>query len=71
MQANESGADRAVRVIIGLILLGIGLFVARGAGAVIADIVGAVLLLTGLIGFCPLYRLFGISTGSKAPDKGQ
>lgn len=73
MQANESAADRVIRAVVGLVLLGVGLFAAKGTGAVIADIVGAILLLTGLIGFCPLYRLLGISTAGakRAPDQGQ
>jgi hypothetical protein len=28
--------------------------------------IGLVLLVTGLVGFCPLYRLFGIRTGPAA-----
>lgn len=69
MKANEGTVDRVLRVVIGLVLLGVGLFGASGAGAIVADVVGAVLLLTGLIGFCPLYRLFGISTCAAKPGK--
>jgi len=69
MQANEGTVDRVLRVVIGLVLLGVGLSRVGGAGAVVAVVVGAVLLLTGLIGFCPLYRLFGISTCSAKPGK--
>lgn len=59
---NEGGADRVVRVIIGLALLAVGLFRLHGAGAVVLDIVGVVVVLTGITGFCALYSLFGIKT---------
>ncbi len=55
---NEHVIDRVVRVILGLGLLSlvwIGPQTAWGW-------VGLVPLITGLVGSCPLYRLFGIST---------
>jgi hypothetical protein len=57
---NEHAADRAIRVVLGLGLLSlvwIGPQTAWGW-------VGLVPLVTGLVGSCPLYRLFGISTCS-------
>lgn len=63
MRANEGSTDRLVRVVIGIILLAAGLFGGlSGALAIVADVAGAVLLLTGLVGFCPLYTLLGINT---------
>ncbi|MGB9337916.1 MAG: DUF2892 domain-containing protein [Polyangiales bacterium] len=55
---NEHAADRVIRVIIGIGLLSlvwIGPQTAWGW-------VGLVPLVTGLVGSCPLYRIFGIST---------
>ena len=49
MLANESTADRAMRVVLGIVLLSL-------------VFVGLVPLVTGAIGFCPIYRLFGLST---------
>jgi hypothetical protein len=41
-----------------------------GVWAWIAFIVGGVLILTAAVGFCPLYRVFGWSTGKKAASPG-
>lgn len=66
MRPNEGTADRAVRVIAGFALVAVA-FYALGltAGAVLGIVVaavGAVLILTGVIGFCPAYRICGLST---------
>ncbi len=62
-KVNEANWDRAVRVVLGVVLLYLGLGgVVGGAFGVVLDILGAVLLLTGLVGFCPLYTLFKFST---------
>jgi len=55
---NESSIDRVLRVLVGLVLLSL---VVVGPKTM-WGLVGVVPLLTGLVGFCPLYRLFGIST---------
>lgn len=57
---NEHAVDRVIRVVAGLALLSlvwIGPQTPWGW-------VGLVPLVTGLVGSCPLYRLFGISTCS-------
>ena len=63
---NEGTVDRAIRVVIGLALLIIGFAVVGGTAGTIMGIVGLVPLLTGLIGWCPLYSLFGLSTTGSA-----
>lgn len=60
MKCNESMIDRAMRVIAGLVLVGLA---ATGTVGVWGW-VGVVPLLTGLIGFCPAYAIFGLSTCS-------
>jgi len=63
MKANESTLDRIFRVIGGIGLLALGIFSeVAGAWQIAWTVIGAVLLLTGLFGFCPLYRLFNVST---------
>ena len=63
MKLNESNVDRIIRAVVGLVLLYLGFGgVLGGALAVVADVLGAVLLLTGAIGFCPLYAMFKFST---------
>ena len=68
---NENKADRSVRTAAGVVLLMVAfLLLEAGAGApwgVVVAILGAVFLLTGVIGFCPAYKLCGIST-CKAPQ---
>ncbi len=66
MKTNENGIDRALRLILGVSLL-VASFVWLGVAAgnltgIIAAVIGAVMLITGLVGFCPAYRLVGMST---------
>lgn len=56
---NSGGIDRIIRIIVGLAIIGWGFYAKNWWGAV-----GAVPLLTGLIGWCPAYTLFGIKTCS-------
>ena len=58
MLTNESSIDRALRVVIGIVVLSL---VVVGPKTM-WGLLGLVPLLTGLVGFCPLYRLLGIST---------
>ncbi len=62
---NESLLDRTLRVIIGLALLA-WFMVDHGAGFWhYAKLIGLVALITGLVGTCPIYAIFGISTAKK------
>jgi cytochrome b subunit of formate dehydrogenase len=66
LKLNEAPIDRIIRVIVGIALLALGLFgVAAGIWMWVATILGAILLVTGIVGFCPLYALFKISTAKK------
>lgn len=58
MLTNEGGIDRALRVIVGLVLLSL-VFVGPQTPW---GWIGIVPLLTGIVGFCPAYRIFGLST---------
>ncbi len=65
MKANEATWDRIVRVILGLILLYVGWAVVEprfGVGSIIALLIGVILVVTGAIGFCPLYSVLKINT---------
>ena len=64
MKCNIGKIDRIIRTIIGVALLGWGIM----NNNIIADVVGGVLLLTVIIGWCPPYALFGINTGCKTKD---
>jgi hypothetical protein len=66
MKLNESNVDRIIRAVAGVVLLFLGFGGALSGGlAVVADVVGVVLLLTGAIGFCPLYAALKFSTLKK------
>jgi hypothetical protein len=63
MKTNESSLDRIIRVIVGIVLLALYFTGAVTGGIGIVFIVlGAVALLTGLAGFCPVYALLKINT---------
>jgi Protein of unknown function (DUF2892) len=63
MKCNSGGIDRVLRVIIGLVLIGLA---ATGTVGVWGWI-GVVPLLTGAVGFCPLYTVLGMNTcGTKS-----
>ena len=66
LKANESRVDRILRVIAGVVLVWAGLWPLGGLGGqtlgVVAAIVGLILFVTGLTGFCLIYRLLGVST---------
>ncbi len=57
MKANVGGIDRALRIIVGLAVIGWGIYAKNWLGAI-----GVIPLFTGLIGWCPLYLPFGLST---------
>ncbi|MFN2298944.1 MAG: DUF2892 domain-containing protein [Anaerolineales bacterium] len=62
-KANESGVDRIIRVVLGIILLVLGWGgVVTGTWGWVLKIGGFVPLITGLTGWCGLYALFGIRT---------
>jgi len=66
MKQNESKVDRIIRAVAGVVLLFLGFSGAFSGGlAVIAYILGAVLVFTGTLGFCPIYAAFKISTLKK------
>lgn len=63
MTCNVGGIERPIRIVLGIVLLGVGAFAGLPPwGAGIAFVVGAVALVTGAIGFCPAWKLFGINT---------
>jgi len=59
---NMGKVDRIARAIVGLILVLIAFFIVAGVAQIILWIIGGILLLTAIIGFCPLYYPFHFST---------
>ncbi len=63
MNCNVGGIERPIRIVLGVLLLGIGAFGdLTGAAMGIVLAVGTIALVTGAIGYCPLWTLVGINT---------
>jgi Inner membrane protein YgaP-like, transmembrane domain len=63
MNANVGNPDKIARIVLGLVAAVVAFAV--GAGSVLGIVllvVAAVLIVTALTGFCPLYRVLHIST---------
>ncbi len=58
MKTNVGGFDRILRVVLGLVLIGLAATGAVGAWGWI----GVVPLATAALGFCPLYTVLGFSS---------
>lgn len=67
MKHNVGTADRAIRVLLGLAQLST-LFLLEG-GIRWVGLIGLVPLLTGVLGRCPLYSLFGFHDSPTARPK--
>jgi uncharacterized membrane protein HdeD (DUF308 family) len=68
MKKNEGTVDRVIRVLLGIILIGLGVYFQNSWGLVatiVLIILGLAALITGIIGFCSIYKLFNISTIKK------
>ena len=61
MQCNVGNADRTIRIIAGLVLIGLAATGTIGMWGWI----GVIPVLTGTFRFCPAYPLLGINTNSK------
>lgn len=63
MKSNVGSVDKIVRYVIGIIFL-LLLFILKG-NARYWGLLGLIPILTAAFGFCPLYKIFGISTAKK------
>ena len=63
MKTNESNLDRVIRVIVGIALLVLFFTnIISGTMGIVLAVIGGVLIITGAIGFCPLYAILKIRT---------
>lgn len=63
MKINMSTADRVVRFLLAaLVAVLYYLNIISGTVAIVLLVVAGIFLLTSFIGFCPLYKIFGISS---------
>lgn len=66
MEKNMGTTDTLIRLIIAVVIA--GLFytgIISGTIAVILLVLASIFVITGLLSFCPLYTLLGISTCKK------
>jgi len=61
---NVGSIDKTIRLVAGLLLAA---FAVLGAGlsstiGILALVVGVVLIVTGVVNFCPLFKILGISS---------
>ncbi|ACU53960.1 hypothetical protein Afer_1022 [Acidimicrobium ferrooxidans DSM 10331] len=64
MRRNMGIWDRALRIVVATpVFWALGVMVGNGSvGSVVLYALAAIMLITGLTGYCPLYRLFGDRT---------
>jgi cytochrome b subunit of formate dehydrogenase len=66
MTKNVGRTDSIIRIVAGILLLVLGFFLEISAGwAWALMILGALLLITGIIRFCPVYALLKTNTLNK------
>lgn len=63
MKNNMSKTDRSIRIPLGILILLVGIYYQSWWGAI-----GLIPLLTGLVSFCPLYSIIGISSRKRVVD---
>lgn len=62
MKFNVGTVDRVVRIIAGVAIAAAGIYFKNLLG-----VIAVIPLATGIVGFCPLYVPFGLSTRRKEP----
>jgi Inner membrane protein YgaP-like, transmembrane domain len=67
LSLNVANFDRVARIVLALVLAALAVTgVAGGALAIVAWVLAAILTVTAVVGFCPIYAIFRISTRSAA-----
>lgn len=60
-EKNVGKVERNLRVVLGLVVGGVGLFT-PGIFRLVLLVVASILIATGLVGFCAVYKVLGINT---------
>jgi hypothetical protein len=64
MTANVGSTDKIVRLVLALVAFGFAFVTGIGTAlGIVLLVVGVILAATAFTGFCPIYRVFGMSTG--------
>lgn len=57
MKCNVGKPDKAIRIILGVVIIALGFVYGSWFG-----LIGAIPILTAFMGFCPLYSIIGANT---------
>ncbi|MGM0517558.1 MAG: YgaP family membrane protein [Pseudomonadota bacterium] len=66
MTPNMGTIDKWLRIVVGILLIALAIFGVIGWWGYI----GIIPLATGLVNFCPVYRLIGMNTRDKGTGEG-
>lgn len=66
LKNNVGKIDRIVRIVLGVLLIGNVFYALKNP----IGWVGVILLITGILGICPLYSLIGVNTKSSGEKLG-
>lgn len=70
MTCNVGGVERPIRIVVGILVIAVGAFASLPPiGTAIVFVVGAIALVTGAIGYCPLWALLGMNTCPAGPPR--
>lgn len=69
LQKNEHNTDRLIRVLIGVVLSAVGIVVTSGIASIVLYVLAGIMFVTALLGFCPIYKIFGLSTCPMKPKE--
>lgn len=70
MTCNLGGPERPIRIVVGILVIAVGAFASLPPiGTAILLVVGTIALVTGAIGYCPLWALLGMNTCPAGPSR--
>jgi DUF2892 family protein len=70
MTCNVGGLERPIRIVVGILVIAVGAFGnLPPAGMATALVVGTIALVTGAVGYCPLWALLGMNTCPTQPPR--
>ncbi len=62
LKHNIGTRDGLIRAVLGIGIFVLANLIGEGLTDGILEVAGAILVLTAVVGYCPVYSLFGIST---------
>jgi len=70
MKKNMGALDKIIRVVVAIVIVILfATHVVTHVWAIILLVIAGILLITSIIGFCPLYQILMINTCKKEPKK--